>query len=69
MAPDMLFTHSCAFCSGSMVLGSTVLSWIEEMALHYGALEERAEGEVQLLSPLQTSGGGKGPQKERVVVL
>lgn len=52
MAPDMRFTHSYAFRSGSVVLGITVLSQIEEMALNYGVLGEWAEEKVPILSPL-----------------
>ena len=37
------YADSSAFCSGSTVLGSTVLFWTEEVALNYGALGEWAE--------------------------
>lgn len=43
------YPDSYAFCSGSTVLGITVLFWTGEMVLNYGALGEWAEEEVQSL--------------------
>lgn len=59
-----IYSDSCAFCSGSMVLGITVLSRIEEMALNYGALGAWAEeaAQAQILPPVSKSGGGREPR-------